>query len=74
MKPLKILPGQEIRKLISFYPELEEFAISIKAEFGSPAAVTLDAAGQIYHWGEPRLPEGVALSDGREYLKKRKRK
>jgi hypothetical protein len=73
MKPLKILPGQEIRKLISFYPELEEFAISMKAEFGSPAAVTLDAAGHIYHWGEPRLPEGVALSDGTDYRKKKKK-
>ena len=73
MKPLKILPGQEIRKLISFYPELEEFAISMKAEFGSLAAVTLDAAGRIYHWGEPRMPEGVALSDGTDYRKKKKK-
>ena len=45
----------------------------MKAEFGSPASVTLDAAGQIYHWGEPRLPEGVALSDGTDYRKKKKK-
>ena len=45
----------------------------MKAEFGSPAAVTLDAAGQIYHWGEPRMPEGVALSDGTDYRKKKKK-
>ena len=67
------LKGPELRALFSFYPDMEEFAISMKAEFGSPASVTLDAAGQIYHWGEPRLPEGVALSDGTDYRKKKKK-
>ena len=70
----EIMTGSDMRALLSFYPDAENFADSIKAEFPL-AGIKLDAAGREYVLGDVSMPEGEwlsadQLSDMKDYRRK----